>query len=90
MDLDTNLLLGFVVLVVVGAALMAYPYMVSIDNGNGNNGVTMPQFKEVPRFQSYAELKAAFDEADYGYRDGIMETMGGVVTSLPMAAKIWF
>ena len=38
MDLDTNILLGFAVLVVVGAALLAYPYLGPI--GNGNNGVT--------------------------------------------------
>ncbi len=84
MDLDTNILLGFAVLVVVGAALLAYPYLGPI--GNGNNGVTIPQFKEVPRFQSYEELKAAFDEADYGYRGGIMEDMV-LGMPVPMSAQ---
>ncbi len=89
MDLDTNLLLGFVVLVVVGASLLAYPYMEPINIGNGNgNGVTIPQFKEVPRFQSYEELKAAFDEADYGYRGGIMEDMAfGVPMAMTTGAQ---
>ncbi len=88
MDLDTNLLLGFVVLVVVGASLLAYPYMGPINIGNGNgNGVIISQFKEVSRFQSYEELKTAFDEADYGYRGGIMEdTAFGV--PMAMAAGV--
>ena len=89
MDLDTNLLLGFVVLVVVGASLLAYPYMGPINIGNGNgNGVTISQFKEVPRFQSYEELKTAFDEADYGYRGGIMEDMAfGVPMAMTTGAQ---
>jgi len=86
MDLDTNFLLGFAVLVVVGAALMAYPYMGPIDTNNGGNGIILPQFKEVPRFQSYEELKAAFDESDWGYRGGIMDNMV-LETAVPMAAE---
>ena len=83
MDLDTNILLGFIVLVVVGASLLAYPYMGLVNVGGGtSNGVTISQFKEVPRFQNYDELKTAFDEADYAYRGGVMEDM---VFGVPMA-----
>lgn len=75
MDLDTNLLLAFVAIAIVAAVLLVYPFVGSVDDG----GVT---FKEIPRFESYAALEAAFEEGESARGYGLWESIGGAV---PMA-----
>ena len=85
LDFDTSLLLGFVAVMVAAVAVIAYPYMAPIDVPVGPTGHSGQDFKEIPRFQSYSDLKAAFEEAGSGVRNGMWETMGGV--AVPMAAN---
>jgi uncharacterized secreted protein with C-terminal beta-propeller domain len=75
LDLDTNLLLAFAAVAVAIAAVIAYPYLEAV---GAPPGASVQDFKEVPRFQSYADLKAAFDGAGSGMRNGLWEKMGGI------------
>ncbi len=82
---EIDFLLTLAAVAVVAAVLLAYPLMAPIETEPGTGPI---QFKEMPRFQNYAELKAAFEENQNYYGYGIMETMAGGIArqvSTPMA-----
>jgi len=80
MDFDSKFIVA--VLAVVAAAVLVYPFMVQEPEGPGP-----VQFKEIPRFESYEALKAAFEEGMSGRNYGIMEAVVGLPSAMPMAAK---
>lgn len=65
MDFDTKVVL--VVVAILAASLVAYPFL------NIEDATPVQEFKEIPRFESYEALKAAFGESNRMY--GIMEDM---------------
>lgn len=75
-------LFALAVLGIVAVALFAYPYSEPISPiiPPGN------EFKEIPRFESYAALKAAFDESG-GRGYGIWETIGGIAPAVATGAS---
>jgi len=84
LDLDTNILISLIAVAVVAVVISAYPFMEPVTPPGG--GVS---FKEIPRFESYAALKAAFDEAESQWaRGGIIENIIGA--AVPMAQSKTF
>jgi len=82
MKMEFNLLLTVVVVGVVAATMLYYPY---VDDPNG--GTTPPiTFNEMPRFESYEAMEKAFEESGNMWRGGIMEDMiMGIPAAMPSA-----